>query len=73
MSNYTLTYSHTHSKVFLISGTIEESRGETLIYQELKENFIKYFSFTPAKEHIKEAVEEIKRFLQSKESNLSKD
>ena len=35
---------------------MEEARGETFIWKELKENFVKYLYFTPIEEPIKEEV-----------------
>ena len=43
---------------------MEEARGETFIWQELKENFIKDFRFVLEDETLVEATEQIKTFIQ---------
>ena len=43
---------------------MEEARGETFIWQELKENFIKDFRFIPKDAKLVEAIQQIKTFIQ---------
>ena len=43
---------------------MEEARGETFFWQELKENFIKDFQFIPQNEKLAETAQQIKQFLQ---------
>ena len=43
---------------------MEEAQGETFIWQELKENFIKDFRFIPKDTKLDEAIEQIKTFIQ---------
>ena len=43
---------------------MEEARGETFIWQELKEKFIKDFIFIPEYAKLVEAIEQIKTFIQ---------
>ena len=49
---------------------LEEERGETLDWKEIRQNFISDFQFQPVNENIKEVVEEIKGFItQQKDTN----
>ena len=53
---------------------MEEVRGGTFTWKKLKDNFIKDFSFSPAEECIKEAMEKINKFIDPKtnvRSNLT--
>ena len=43
---------------------MEEARGETFIWQELNEKFIKDLRFVPEDEKLVEATEQIKNFIQ---------
>ena len=43
---------------------MEKSRGETFTWNELKENFLKDFKFSPQDELLVEASKQIKTFLQ---------
>ena len=43
---------------------MEEALGETFIWQELKENFIKDFRFIPEDAKLVEETEQIKNFIQ---------
>jgi hypothetical protein len=38
---------------------IEEACGHTLNWPDMKENFIKYFEFTPEGEHLRETTQKI--------------
>ena len=53
---------------------MEEARGETFLWNELKENFIKDFSFISEDTNIVEATKQIKEFIQptSNESTQNK-
>ena len=42
---------------------LEEARGETLDWTDIRQNFIIDFQFQSAKEDIKEIVDEIKGFI----------
>ena len=42
---------------------MEEERGEKFLWNELRENFIKGFSFTPEDEKLVEAMKQIKTFI----------
>ena len=44
---------------------MEEARGETFLWNELRENFIKDFNFIPKDEKLVEATKQIKTFVQS--------
>ena len=50
---------------------MEEARGETFTWNDLKENFLKYFKFTHDDEQLLEASKQIKTFLQSTGDNIS--
>ena len=53
---------------------MEASTGGTFTWQELKDNFIKDFSFFPVEESIKEVIEEIKKFIEPKNNvNMTND
>ena len=43
---------------------MEEARGETFFWHELRENFIKEFQFTPQNKKLAETAQQIKQFLQ---------
>ena len=45
---------------------MEEARDRTFTRKKLKDNFIKDFSFSPAEECIKEAMEQINKFIDPK-------
>ena len=47
---------------------MEEARGETFLWHELKENFIKYFNFIPQNENLVEREKQIKEFIQPTEN-----
>ena len=42
---------------------MEEARGETFLWNELRENFIKDFNFIPKDEKLVEATKQIKTFI----------
>ena len=50
---------------------MEESRGETFTWNELKEKFLKYFKFLSKDELLVEASKQIKEFLQLNTNNTS--
>ena len=43
---------------------MEEAKGETFFWNELKENFIKAFNFIPEDKHLVEPAQQIKHFIQ---------
>ena len=43
---------------------MEEARGETFLWNEIRENFIKDFSFIPQNEKLVEIVKQIKEFIE---------
>ena len=43
---------------------MEEARGETFLWHELRENFIKDFSFIPQNEKLVETAKQIKAFIE---------
>ena len=43
---------------------MEEARGETFLWPELRENFIKDFNFIPQNENMVETTKEIQEFIQ---------
>ena len=49
---------------------MEEARGETFLWNELRENIIKDFSFIPEDTKLVEATKQIKTFIQSTTSKL---
>ena len=51
---------------------MEEARGETFLWHELRENFIKYFSFIPQDENLIETAKQIKAFLELTEKKTLK-
>ena len=44
---------------------MEEARGEKFLWNELRENFIKYFNLILEDEKLVEATKQIKAFVQS--------
>ena len=52
---------------------MEEARGETFFWHELKENFIKDFNFIPQDEKLVETAQKIKQFVQLTEKQPSQD
>lgn len=42
---------------------MEEARGETLEWSQVRQNFISDFQFRPSYENLKEAIEEVKEFI----------
>ena len=52
---------------------MEEARGETFLWHELRENFIKDFNFIPQNENLVETTKQIKEFIQPIENKLLKD
>ena len=52
---------------------MEEARGETFLRNELKEIFIKDFSFTPKDEKLVEATKQIKTFIQPTANKLTQN
>ena len=51
---------------------MEEARGETFLWHELRENFIKYFSFIPQDENLIETAKQIKTFVEPTEKKTLK-
>ena len=43
---------------------MEEAQGETFLWNEIRENFIKDFSFIPENTKLVEATKQIKTFIQ---------
>ena len=52
---------------------MEEARGETFLWHELRENFIKDFNFIPQNENLVETAKQIKEFIQPTENKPLKD
>ena len=52
---------------------MEEARGETFLWHELKENFIKDFNFVPQNKNLVELTQQIKAFVQPIENKTLKD
>ena len=52
---------------------MEESRGETFLWHELRENFIKYFNLILQNANLVERAKQIKEFIQLIENKLLKD
>ena len=52
---------------------MEEDRGETFLWHELRENFIKDFNFIPQNENLDETTKQIKEFIQPTENKPLKD
>ena len=52
---------------------MEEAWGETFLWHELKENFIKDFNFEPQNENLVEIAKQIKAFVQSTENKTLRD
>ena len=50
---------------------MEESRGETFVWNELKEKFTKEFKFIPEDEKLVEAMKQMKTFIQPTVSHTS--
>ena len=51
---------------------MEEAQGETFLWQEIKENFIKDFNFEPQNENLVETAKQIKAFVQPTENKTLK-
>ena len=51
---------------------MEEARGETFLWHELRENFIKYFSFIPQDENLVKIAKQIKAFIELTENKTIK-
>ena len=47
---------------------MEEARGETFLWHEIRENFIKDFNFIPENENLVETTKHIKSFIQPTEN-----
>ena len=47
---------------------MEEARGETFLWHELRENFIKDFNFIPQDENLVETTRQITKFIQPTEN-----
>ena len=43
---------------------MEEARGETFLWHELRENFIKDFNFIPQDQKLVETAKQIKAFIE---------
>ena len=52
---------------------MEESLGETFLWHELRENFIKDFKFIPQDENLVETAKQIKAFIQPTENKTLRD
>ena len=53
---------------------MEEARGETFLWHELRDNFIKYFSFIPEDKKFVETVKQINEFIEpTKNKTLKHD
>ena len=52
---------------------MEEARGETFLWHELRENFIKDFNFIPQNKNLVETAKQIKEFIQPTENKPLKD
>ena len=52
---------------------MEEARGETFLWYEIRENFIKDFNFIPQNEKLVETAKQIKEFIQPTENKPLKD
>ena len=52
---------------------MEEAIGETFLWHELKENFIKDFNFIPQNENLVKTTKQIKEFIQLTENKPFKD
>ena len=52
---------------------MEEARGETFLWHELRENFIKDFNFIPQNENLVETTKQIKDFIQPTENKPLQD
>ena len=52
---------------------MEKARGETFLWHELKENFIKDFNFIPQNKNLVETTKQIKEFIQPTENKLLQD
>ena len=52
---------------------MEEAWGETFLWRELKENFIKDFNFEPQNENLVETAKQIKEFVQPIENKTLRD
>ena len=52
---------------------MEEDRGETFLWHELRENFIKDFNFIPQNKNLVETTKQIKQFIQPIEKQPSQD
>ena len=47
---------------------MEEAQGETFLWYELRNNFIKYFRFIPQDENLVETAKQIKAFIEPTEN-----
>ena len=52
---------------------MEEARGETFLWHELRINFIKDFNFIPQNEALVEIAKQIKQFIQPTENQPLQD
>ena len=52
---------------------MEEARGETFLWNELRANFTKYFNFIPQNKNLVETTKKIKEFIQPTENKPLKD
>ena len=52
---------------------MEEARGETFLWNELRDNFIKDFNFIPQNEALVEIAKQIKQFIQPTENQPLQD
>ena len=52
---------------------MEEAIGETFLWHELMENFIKDFIFIPQNENLVETAKQIKQFIQPTENQPLQD
>ena len=74
MNEHGHTCSHQPSLTYQTNGIKwKEARGETFLWNEIRENFIKYFNFIPQNENLVETTKEIKEFIQPTENKPLKD
>ena len=52
---------------------MEEDKGETFLWHEIRENFIKDFNFIPQNENLVEIAKQIKEFIQPTENQPLQD
>ena len=78
-----LGYKDEHTQPHLFPSTLselpnkwykmEEAQGQTFLWHELRENFIKDFNFIPQDENLVETTKQIKKFIQPTKNKPLKD